>query len=141
VGGALGRLAVGRWSDRAGSRLRPMRQIAVASAAAMLAVGLTAMTGSVVVLLAVAAATVISVADNGLGFTATAELAGRAWSGRALGMQNTAQNIVAFLTPPLFATLVGGVGYGWAFVVCTSFPALGVLTTPVDAERRARASV
>jgi sugar phosphate permease len=141
LGGALGRLAVGRWSDRVGSRLVPMRQIAVASAAAMLAVGLTAMTGSVVVLLAVAAATIISVADNGLGFTATAELAGRAWSGRALGMQNTAQNIVAFLTPPLFATLVGGVGYGWAFVVCTSFPALGVLTTPVDAERRARASV
>jgi hypothetical protein len=30
-----------------------------------------------------------SVSDNGLGFTATAELAGRAWSGRGLGVQNT----------------------------------------------------
>jgi sugar phosphate permease len=138
--GAGGRLAVGRWSDRAGSRLRPMRQIAIASTAAMVAVGVSAMTGSPVVLLALAAATVISVADNGLGFTSTAELAGRAWSGRALGMQNTAQNIVAFATPPLFAAVVGGAGYGWAFVLCAAFPAFGVLTTPVAAESRAAAS-
>jgi sugar phosphate permease len=140
LAGALGRLAVGRWSDRVGSRLRPMRQIAVLSAVAMVAVGVSAMTGSPVVLLALAAATVISVADNGLGFTATAELAGRAWSGRALGMQNTAQNIVGFLTPPVFALIVGGAGYGWAFVLCASFPAFGVFTTPVAAEARARSA-
>lgn len=134
LAGAVGRLVTGQWSDRVGSRLGPMRQIAVASALAMVAVGVAARTGSWVVLLALAAATVISVADNGLGFTATAELAGQAWSGRALGMQNTAQNIVAFVTPPLFAALVGGVGYGWAFVACAVFPAVGVLTTPVAAE-------
>jgi sugar phosphate permease len=141
VVGALGRLAAGRWSDRVGSRLRPMRKIAVASAVAMVAVGISAATGSPVVLLALAAATVISVADNGLGFTATAELAGTAWSGRALGMQNTGQNIVGFLTPPLFAALVGGVGYGWAFVLCASFPAIGVLTTPVNASADEDASL
>ncbi|MCF2135500.1 MFS transporter, partial [Mycetohabitans sp. B3] len=32
--GALGRIAVGRWSDRVGSRMRPVRVIAIASAAA-----------------------------------------------------------------------------------------------------------
>jgi sugar phosphate permease len=139
LAGACGRLAVGRWSDHAGSRLGPMRKIAVASALAMIAVGATAATGSPVVLVALAAATVISVTDNGLGFTATAEFAGTAWSGRALGMQNTGQNVVAFLTPALFASLVGGVGYDWAFVICASFPALGVATTPVAAEAGARA--
>lgn len=29
--GALGRIAVGRWSDRVGSRMRPVRVIAIAS--------------------------------------------------------------------------------------------------------------
>jgi sugar phosphate permease len=135
--GACGRLAVGRWSDHVGSRLRPMRQIAVASAAAMLAVGAAAASGRGIVLLALAVATVISVTDNGLGFTATAELAGRAWSGRALGMQNTAQNLVAFATPSVFAALVGQWDYAGAFVVCAVFPAIGVLTTPVRAEEAA----
>jgi sugar phosphate permease len=138
LAGACGRLVAGKWSDRVGSRLRPMRQIAVASAVAMVAVGVTSASGSPLVLGALAVATVISVTDNGLGFTATAELAGRAWSGRALGMQNTAQNIVAFATPTLFAALVGQVDYAGAFVVCAVFPAIGVLTTPVGAEGRER---
>ncbi|ORB11698.1 hypothetical protein BST37_18620 [Mycobacterium noviomagense] len=34
--GALGRIAVGRWSDRAGSRLRPTRTVAVACFLALL---------------------------------------------------------------------------------------------------------
>jgi sugar phosphate permease len=138
MAGACGRLVVGRWSDHVGSRLRPMRQIAVASALSMVIVGLASASGSGLVLLALAVATVISVTDNGLGFTATAELAGRAWSGRALGMQNTAQNIVAFATPSLFAALVGQVNYAGAFVVCAVFPAIGVFTTPVQAEEAAR---
>jgi sugar phosphate permease len=137
LAGACGRLVVGRWSDHVGSRLRPMRQIAVLSAAAMIAVGAACASGSAVILLALAAATVISVTDNGLGFTATAELAGRAWSGRALGMQNTGQNIVAFATPSLFAFLVGQLDYAGAFMVCAVFPAIGVFTTPVQAERAA----
>lgn len=43
--GAAGRLASGYWSDRVGSRLRPMRQLAVASAAVMLLVALGDVTG------------------------------------------------------------------------------------------------
>jgi sugar phosphate permease len=138
VSGALGRLAVGRWSDRVGSRLGPMRQIGVAATVAMVAVGLSAATGSWLVLAALAAASIISVTDNGLGFTATAELAGAAWAGRALGVQNTGQSVVAFLTPPLFGALVAATSYGNAFVACAIFPALGVWATPVTAERRHR---
>ncbi|HVX44077.1 MAG TPA: MFS transporter [Mycobacteriales bacterium] len=129
--GALGRLGVGVWSDRVGSRLRPMRQIAVASAVAMLALAAGTAGHSVLAIVALGAASVISVTDNGLGFTATAEIAGPMWAGRALGAQNTGQNIAAFATPPVFGALIGGPGYVTAFVIAAIFPALGVLSVPV----------
>ena len=138
LGGALGRLAVGRWSDRVRSRLRPMRQVAWLSAVTMALVAVAIAAGSPLVLAALAAASVVSVTDNGLGFTATAELAGTAWSGRALGTQNTAQNIAAFLTGPLVGALAAGGGYGLAFAACVAFPLLGAVVTPVGAEHRAR---
>lgn len=44
-------------------------------------------------------ASVITTADNGLAFTAVAEIAGPYWSGRALGAQNTTQYVAATLVP------------------------------------------
>jgi predicted MFS family arabinose efflux permease len=137
LAGALGRLGAGRWSDVVGSRLRPMRQVAVLSAACMALLGLAAHTGSWLVLLALALASVVSVSDNGLGFTATAELAGRSWSGRALGVQNTAQNLAAFATGPLIGALAGLRGFAVAFGACAVFPLLGAWATPVRDEHRA----
>jgi len=139
VGGAAGRLAAGRWSDVVGSRLAPMRLIAVASCVSMLLIGLTASADVWLVVLALAAGSIISVADNGLGFTATAELAGRAWSGRALGVQNTMQNVAAFATAPLVGALAGSFGFGWAFASVSVFAALGAWLTPVQGERLAHA--
>ncbi|MGZ4655149.1 MAG: MFS transporter [Oryzihumus sp.] len=135
LAGALGRLAVGRWSDLVGSRLRPMRQVALLSALTMALVAAAIQAGSPLVLAALAAASVVSVTDNGLGFTATAELAGTAWSGRALGTQNTAQNVAAFLTGPLVGALAGARGYGTAFAACVALPLLGACVVPVRAER------
>ena len=134
VMGALARLAAGWWSDRAGSRLRPMRLVALAAAASMLAVGLGAAASSVLVVVALGAGAVITVADNGLGFTAVAELAGSAWAGRALGAQNTAQNVASTLTPPLLGALIGLAGYGSGFAAAAFFPLLAVLITPAGAE-------
>jgi sugar phosphate permease len=136
VVGALGRLGAGRWSDLVGSRLRPMRQVAVLSAVTMVLVGVAVHDGSWLVLAALAVASVVSVSDNGLGFTATAELAGRAWSGRALGVQNTAQNLAAFATGPLIGALAGARGFAVAFGACAAFPLLGAWATPVHAEHR-----
>ncbi len=136
VVGALGRLGAGRWSDVVGSRLRPMRQVAVLSAVTMVLVGVAVHDGSWLVLAALAVASVVSVSDNGLGFTATAELAGRAWSGRALGVQNTAQNLAAFATGPLIGALAGARGFAVAFGACAVFPLLGAWATPVRAEHR-----
>jgi sugar phosphate permease len=138
IAGAVGRLAVGRWSDRAASRLGPMRLVAVAAALSMLALGLGAATGSVLAVVAIGVGAVVTVADNGLGFTAVAELAGSDWAGRALGAQNTAQNIAASLTPPLLGALITTAGYGTGFSVTAAFPLLAVLATPVAAETARR---
>jgi sugar phosphate permease len=140
VGGAGGRMAAGRWSDVAGSRLAPMRIIALAACGSMLLVALTASTRTSWVVPALAVASIVSVSDNGLGFTATAELAGRAWSGRALGVQNTMQNVAAFATAPLVGALAGSFGFAWAFAAVAAFPVLGALLTPVAGERRALAA-
>lgn len=134
--GAFGRIGAGRWSDQVGSRLRPMRQLAVASAAVMLAVAAGDAAGSVLVIAALVAGAVITVADNGLGFTAVAELAGSAWAGRALGAQNTAQNLASALTPGLLGVLIGGHGYPMAFTVAAVFPLLAIVMTPVGSEPR-----
>ncbi|MEU0469128.1 MFS transporter [Amycolatopsis sp. NPDC006131] len=134
--GAVGRLVSGYWSDRVGSRLRPMRQLAVASAAVMLLVAVGDVSWMWVVLFALVLAAVITVADNGLGFTASAELAGIDWAGRAMGTQNTAQNIAASLTPPLLGLVIGDSRYALAFCVAAVFPVLAIGLTPVRAETR-----
>ncbi|MCX2930432.1 MFS transporter [Mycobacterium sp. CVI_P3] len=130
--GALGRIAAGRWSDRMGSRLRPIRMIAVAAAAAMLLLALTDALGSPLSVAVMVAASVVTVVDNGLAFTAIAEIAGPFWSGRALGAQNTSQLLTAGLTPPLFGALIGVLGYPVAFAVCALFPVAALPLVPAD---------
>jgi len=134
VAGAIGRLGSGYWSDRVGSRLRPMRQLAVASAGVMLLAALGDRTSSWLVVGAIALGAVVTVADNGLGYTATAEIAGPAWAGRALGAQNTGQNVIAALTPPLLGLLIGWGGYATAFACAAICPLLAIARTPVRAE-------
>ena len=76
--------------------------------------------------------------DNGLSSTAVAEFAGPYWSGRALGTQNTAQRLVAGLTPPTFGALISAVGYPVAFALCALFPLAAVAFVPVRAEPHRR---
>jgi MFS family permease len=134
VFGGLGRLATGYWSDKVGSRLRPMRWLAVASAAVMLLAALGDLTWEWLIVLALVAGSIITVADNGLGFTSTAELAGSAWAGRALGAQNTAQNIASTLLPPVLGLTIGATNYAVAFAAVAIFPILAIFVTPVAAE-------
>lgn len=140
LGGAAGRLGAGRWSDLVGNRLGPMRLIAMAACLSTVWVAVTASTGVSLVVLALAVTSIVSVSDNGLGFTATAELAGRVWSGRALGVQNTMQNVAAFATAPLVGLLAGSYGFGWAFAAVAVFPALGAWLTPVKGERQVQSA-
>jgi MFS family permease len=135
VVGAAGRIVAGIWSDRVRSRLRPMRQLAVAATALMLGLALGAHwhAGWIVVLFGLAA--VVTVADNGLAYTSVAELAGSEWSGRALGIQNTAQNLVAVACAPLLAAIIGDSRYALAFGLVALAPLAAIATTPVRAER------
>jgi sugar phosphate permease len=136
--GAAARLGAGYWSDRAGSRMRPMRALALATGLIVLVVAAATAAGSALVVAALLAAAVLVVSTNGLAFTAVAERAGAAWAGRALGIQNTAQNAFAAATPPVVAAVIGPAGYPAVFAAVAAFPLLAALLVPVAAERRAR---
>jgi MFS family permease len=128
--GALGRIAVGVWSDRIG-RVRLLRRIAVAGVAVMLALAaLAGLEWPVPAAIAFVAATCVSVADNGPAFTSVAEFAGPAWSGRALGMQNTGQWIAASIVAPGVGALIGLVGYPLAFALIALAPAASLPLIP-----------
>jgi sugar phosphate permease len=140
VAGAIGRLVVGWWSDRRRARLAPMRTVSVVIGLVMsaLALGASAAGEAGVALLVVAA--IVTVAPNGLAYTAVAERAGPAWAGRALGIQNTFQNLVAALVPVPLAALIGvagggGAGYGAAWAVAAVVPLVAAAVIPVRRER------
>jgi MFS family permease len=131
--GAIGRIGAGMLSDRVGSRLRPLRWVAIAGIPLLLLTALASETHAVpLVAVAYVLASCVSVADNGLAFTAVAEIAGAHWSGRALGAQNTGQFITAALVPPLVGLLIGVVGYSAAFALVALAPAVAVPLVPKD---------
>ena len=79
-------------------------------------------------------ASVITVSDNGLAFTAIAEIAGPFWSGRALGTQNTSQLFTTGIVPPVFGALITAAGFPLAFAVCALFPLAAFPLVPVDVD-------
>jgi sugar phosphate permease len=136
--GAANRLLVGWWSDRAGSRLRPMRRLALGIAAVLAVLAAGTLSGSpALAVSALVAATVLSSSTNGLAFTAVAEHAGSAWAGRALGVQNTAQNAFAAATPAVFGVVIAAAGYAGAFGLAATLPVLACALVPVSGEGRA----
>lgn len=130
--GAAGRIGAGWWSDRVGSRLGPMRIVAIAAAATMLALGLLSGTPLGVALIIIA--TAVTVADNGLAFTSVAEIGGPFWSGRAMGLQNTGQYVVSALVPPLVGGVIAGHGYAVGFAAVALFPLVAIPLVPVRGE-------
>jgi predicted MFS family arabinose efflux permease len=132
--GAASRLGAGFWSDRVGSRLRPMRLLALAITVALLALAGLAAAGTPLSVALLLAGAVLAVSTNGLAFTAVAELAGPAWAGRALGIQNTGQNLVAAATPPVMAVLIGAAGYPAAFALAGALPLAAAALVPTAAE-------
>jgi MFS family permease len=139
--GALGRVVVGRWSDVIGSRMRPVRLIAATGAGMLFALALVDQKTSVSAVFLMIAVSVIAVLDNGLEATAITEFAGASWSGRALGVQNTAQRLMAAVAIPLFGTLIAASQYQLAWVLCGLFPLLAIplmQTQPIPASSESR---
>lgn len=113
--GGAGRILVGMWSDRTGSRLRPMMLMA------WLVLGVTAafiVTESTVIgipLMMIASA--VAIAANSIAMTIVAEMAGSAWSGRAMSIQLSGQVFISALVPPTYGFLIGEFGYTWAYLL------------------------
>lgn len=137
--GAAGRIGAGRWSDRVlkrsgdvlGARMRPIRIIAAAAAVSMASLALTDWLDSPASIAVMMVASMVTVSDNGLAFTAIAEIAGPFWSGRALGTQNTSQLFTAGVVPPVFGALIGTAGFPLTFAVCALFPLMAIPAVPV----------
>lgn len=128
--GAAVRIAAGRWADAIGSRMRPVRWIAVVTAAVMMLLALAdQLNWPVSVGLMVVASAITG--DNGLPFTKIPEIAGPFWSGWALGKQNTFERLVVAVAPPVFAQLIVVAGYPLAFAVSSVFPLAALPLVPV----------
>ncbi|SEO37067.1 MFS transporter [Actinacidiphila rubida] len=136
--GAVSRIVVGRWSDRVGERLRPMRQLAVLTAALVGTTAVATAFPSPLTPVLLVAAIALTSSTNGLSFTSTAEHAGPAWSGRALGVHNTGQNLTAAVVPPLMAALISATAYWPGFVLAAATACASALIIPVPAQAAAR---
>ena len=124
LAGAL-RIAVGRWSDRLRTRVVPLRRVGAATALLLALVALLLSAPPVVLVPAFVLAGGLSMAWNGLSFTAAAELAGRARSGAAIGFQQSALSAVGAAAPVAFAAAVAATSWRTAFLLAAACPLAG----------------
>jgi sugar phosphate permease len=123
--GAALRLAAGVVSDRRGDRLGPLLRLGLALCVA-LALSTAFVRAPLVVLLpAVVAAGALSLSWNALSFTATAELAGEARAGAALGFQQTALSLATVVAPVGFGVLVDRTTWLAGFAASTAVALAG----------------
>ena len=123
--GAVLRIAAGRWSDRAGARIAPLLRLSFAFAAALALTAALTSASPALLVPALLVAGALSQSWNGLSFTATAELAGRARSGAALGFQQTSLAVSAAVATPVFAATVEASSWGLAFGLAALLPLAG----------------
>jgi len=121
------RIGAGRWSDRLGARVRPIRWVGATLALAMLVVAGLVDAPLTVLVPALLLAGVLGLSWNGLSFTAAAETAGLERSGAALGFQQTLLAVLGAGVPPAFAVLVDATNWRTAFALAAAGPLLGLL--------------
>jgi MFS family permease len=136
VFGGISRIALGRWSDRIRMRIVPLRRVGlgIAVSVAVLTILLNASAWLVVPALMVAA--IFGLSWNGLSFTATAETAGRARSGAAIGLQQTFLAAGGLVAPIAFAAVVHHASWRAAFALAAVSPLVGYALLSPLAERR-----
>ena len=125
--GAALRIAAGHWSDSFGSRIVPLRWLALGVTAGLVLIGASAQAPAWILVPVLVLAGGIGLSWNGLSFVATAEMAGTAASGAALGFQQTFLGIAGIVAPIGFAALVSATSWRVAFIVSGLFPLLGWL--------------
>ena len=123
--GAILRIGAGRWSDRAGARVVPLRRVGLAAGgtlaltATLLDAPAPLLVGSFVL------AGGVSMAWNGLSYTAAAELAGPRRSGAAIGFQQTVLSVAGVAVPVAFAATVSASSWRTAFALAAIGPLVG----------------
>lgn len=119
---AVGRIALGRWSDRIGSRVVPLRRLSWAITLSwVFVVLLFGVDGTLFVAMLVVAGT-LSISWNALSFTAAAEFAGEGRAGTAIGMQQTIVFGSAAIVAPAFGSLVEAIDWRWSFFTLALSP-------------------
>lgn len=121
------RIGGGRWSDRVGSRVRPLRIVGVGSAITLAVAAALLSAPLPLVIVSFILAGGLSMAWNGLSFTAAAEIAGRTRAGAALGMQQSALAAAGAIVPPAFAAIVAASSWRLGFALSAAFPLAGVV--------------
>ncbi|MGE3288152.1 MAG: MFS transporter [Pseudonocardia sp.] len=134
--GAAGRLANGWWSDRVGSRLGPLRIVAVLTAvgfgvAALLQPGPGPLLAAVLV-----PAAALAISWNGLVFTAAGELAPAGRAATAMAVSNTANYVSAAATPALGGLVAQSAGWPAGLALAGAAAAAAVLAIHRLAEPR-----
>jgi sugar phosphate permease len=139
LGGAAARVSAGAWSDRLGTRIRPMRRLALLGAGLLAAMALFAEAPLALVIPLAVVCTVVNMSTNGLAFTATGELAGQRRAGTAMGFQNTLLFVSGTVAPLAFGATVSGFGWraGFVFLVVTALAGWALLAPLVGEESRA----
>jgi sugar phosphate permease len=119
-----GRIGAGRWSDVRGSRLAPLRAIALTVGALVVLTTVLLDAPLAVLLPALVVTGALAMSWNSLSFAAALELAGRGRSGSAIGLQQTLLNVPSASYPGLFGALVAATSWRVGFAAVAVFPLL-----------------
>ncbi|GAB3707214.1 MFS transporter [Nocardiopsis oceani] len=130
IPGAAGRLLLGARSDRTGDRMRPVRWLAVVSGVALVLLTFLPEAWEWTAVPLLLTCLVMTMWHNGLTFVSVAEIAGTAWAGRALAVQNWLQGVSTTLTPVLMAAVITLAGLPAVFAVGAVFSALAIALVP-----------
>ena len=134
------RVVVGHWSDRLGTRIVPLRRLALGVGATLALVALLVAAPTWLLILALLLAGGIGHSWAGLPFVLAAERAGTTASGAAIGLQQTAAGIGGIFGPIAFASVVAASSWRAAFLLTGVFPLIAWATLRPLARREASPS-
>jgi sugar phosphate permease len=134
--GGIARIALGRWSDRMRKRIVPLRRVALGIAVSVAVMTALLDSSPWIVVPALVVAATFGLSWNGLSFAATAETAGRARSGAAIGLQQTFLAAGGIVAPIAFAAVVHNVSWRAAFALAAVSPLVGYALLSPLVERR-----
>jgi sugar phosphate permease len=123
--GGISRIALGRVSDRMHARIVPLRRVGLGISISVAATTALLDASAWIVLPALVVAATFALSWNGLSFAATAEAAGRARSGAAIGLQQTFLAAGGLIAPIAFAAVVHHSSWRAAFALAAASPLVG----------------